>query len=278
MQESKIALTPYRTYRLQAEMVKKWLPERKTRDNKSHGGRALIWAGSREMPGAALLASRAASRMGAGYVYTSTREVIRDFPEAIFWNQKKFEKIDSVLIGPGLGVHKSVLSKINLLKKFSFPVVIDADALTIAARHQLTPFPRYWIATPHEAELARFIKMSVKDIQGNRPLAARLAQKKLGCTVILKGHRTIVAFEKISVVIPTGNVSLAKGGSGDVLSGMIVGLLAQKVPPPKAALIATYLHGLIADKWIQEKKDYLSLTPSDLVDQIPTVLAELRHL
>ncbi len=266
------------TYILRSDQVKKWLPARKNTDNKSQGGRTLIWAGRKVMPGAAILASEAASRVGAGYVYVSLPQVVNSFPEVIPWADRHFEKINSVLIGPGVGVGVSIKKTIQKLKATNLPVVIDADALTVAARYNLAPFPNHWIATPHTGELSKFLKVSSVEISKNRLLAARLAQKILGCTVVLKGFRTVVAFEKISVIIPTGNVALAKGGSGDVLGGMIAGFLAQNISPEKSALIACYLHGLIADNWVKSGRDYLSLTPSDLINDIPFVLSHLRNL
>jgi hydroxyethylthiazole kinase-like uncharacterized protein yjeF len=266
------------TYILRPEQVRCWLPYRNSTDNKSHGGRTLIWAGQTKMPGAAILASLGASRVGSGYIYVSLKEVVNSVPEAIPWNGKKFTQLNSILIGPGLGLTKSVKSFIQKLKSIHLPVVIDADALTIAAKYNLTPFPPHWIATPHSGELSRLLKVSSKVINANRLQAARAAQKNLGCIVILKGFRTIVAFEKISVVIPTGNVALAKGGSGDVLGGMIAGFLAQNITPEKSALLACYLHGRMADTWVKSGRDYLSLMPSDLINEIPFALAAFRNM
>lgn len=262
--------------KLNIKLLKNWLPKRKTTDNKSRGGRALILAGSYKMPGAGVLAAKAASAVGAGYIYTSTREVLRFFPEIIPWNDQ-MEKINSVLIGSGSGLNARLVAHIRKLKKTSVPVVIDADALTLAAQKKLYPFPSHWIATPHTGELSKFLNMTADNIQNNRLKSIKMAQKKLNCIVVLKGYRTLVASKDQIWEIPTGNVSLAKAGSGDVLAGMICGFLAQGVAPEKSTLLATYIHGLIADEWIKLKNDYLSLTPSELLNRIPKAIYKLRR-
>jgi NAD(P)H-hydrate epimerase len=261
------------------KLVSRWLPKRLATDHKNRGGRALIWAGSAKMPGAALLATRAASRMGAGYVYTTCFDILKFHPEAILWKKEDPSALTAALIGPGLGVNPRTRAALKWLRHQSqIPVVVDADALTVAAEKKLTPFPWHWVATPHTGELARFFggSVSAADIDRNRLRFARLAQEKLGCTVVLKGYRTIVATPEVCVIIPTGNVALAKGGSGDVLAGMITGLLAQGLSPERAALVACYVHGWMADCWLRSGRDVLSLTPSDLIRGIPRALARMR--
>ena len=261
---------------LSQNLVRKWLPIRQETDNKTQGGRTLIWAGQTHMPGAAVLAAQAAARMGAGYIYVVDSEVLQYFPESIIWNKKNLETFQAVLIGPGLGFHQDVENAIKKLAKNSSPVVIDADALTVAAQKKLFPFPSHWVATPHAGELSRILKISSHEIERDRIKAVRLAVEKLGCTVVLKGYHTVVAFRQEVVIIPTGNVALAKGGSGDVLAGMITGLISQKVSPERAALSACYIHGLVADAWIESGRDFLSMTPSDLIQTLPFALNEIR--
>lgn len=261
---------------MKESLAKKWLPTRKKSDNKSQGGKVLIWAGSKKMPGAAILAAQSASRCGAGYIYLSEKSLCKTVPYAIPWNKKNFNNLDAILIGPGLGIQNSVSKNIEQLKIIPVPVIIDADALTVAANNQLTPFPPHWIATPHPGELSRLLNLTIKEIQADRLGAAVLAQKKLNCIVVVKGFRTIVAFNSCHVIIPTGNVTLAKGGSGDVLAGMIAGFIAQKVPIEKAVLLSCFLHGQIADAWVKSGRDYLSMTPSDLIESLPFAISSLR--
>lgn len=265
------------TYFFRPRNIAQWLPRRAPNDNKTRGGKVLILAGSQQMPGAAILAAEAASRMGAGYVFVSESRAVESFPEAILWDHKSFLQFNAVLIGPGLGASLKVKKWIEELRNTPIPVVIDADALTVASQYDLAPFPAHWIATPHTGELAKFLPLSAEQIQIDRLAGAELGQSKLGCSTLLKGFRSVIAYPKLNVVINTGNVALAKGGSGDVLAGMIVGLVAQKVPPIKALLLATYIHGLIADRWVSEGCDYLSMIPSDIIAHIPKTLAYIRE-
>jgi hydroxyethylthiazole kinase-like uncharacterized protein yjeF len=261
---------------LSQKLVRKWLPIRKPTDNKSRGGKCLILAGSAQMPGAAVLACKAAFRVGAGYVYSSQKNVLSQIPEAILCKNNSFSGFRSILVGPGLGVNLKTAQLIKKLRQQKIPVIIDADALTVAAEHHLFPFPQNWIATPHAGELSRFLKLDAKTIERDRISAAALAQKLLGCTVVLKGFHTVVAYAGFSVIVPTGNVALAKGGSGDVLAGMMAGFLSQGVDFERAPLLACFVHGMMADQWVKAGKDYLSLSPSDLLEAIPKTLAGLR--
>jgi hydroxyethylthiazole kinase-like uncharacterized protein yjeF len=257
--------------------VSRWLPERQATDNKSQGGRSLILAGSSEMPGAALLACEAASRVGSGYVYSQEKEVLRFRPEVIPWTKADWKRISAVLIGPGLGTGPETQRLLESLRQSKLPTVIDADALTVASREAMSPFPANWIATPHAGELSRMMGMSAMDIEADRLRAARLAQQKWQSVILLKGFHTVVAYPKLTVIVPTGNVALAKGGSGDVLAGMIVGLLSQGVSLERAPLIASFVHGWMADQWVREGKDKLSLTPQDLLLKLPESLKRFRQ-
>lgn len=262
---------------LQSSLVQRWIPRRKPTDNKTKGGRALILAGSSEMPGAAILACRAAKRVGAGYVYCSEREVLRYSPETIPYVSEPLSKFQSALIGPGLGTGEATRDFLMALKESSLPVVLDADAWTLAVKEKLGPFPANWLATPHAGELSRLLDVPAFEIESDRLRFAQAAQKQLGCAVLLKGFHSVIAFENFSVIIPTGNVALAKGGSGDVLGGMIAGFLSQGVSPDRAFCLGTYLHGKIADDWLRSGKESLSLAPSDLIEAIPESLLSLRQ-
>ncbi len=266
------------TYLLSRRLVQRWLPTRQPTDHKSHGGSSLIWAGSSSMPGAATLAARAASRMGSGYVYVTCAAALQFHPEAILWKKQDFSHLRAALIGPGLGLDKKIKHYLHQLHDAQIPVVIDADALTMAARFQMKPFAENWVATPHAGELARLLGCTAADIESDRLKYARLAQAQWGGTFVLKGYHTVVATAEVLVVIPTGNVALAKGGSGDVLGGMIASLMAQGLSPDRAALTACYLHGWIADQWLRDQKDHLSLTPSDLIEAIPHALYRFRNI
>lgn len=264
--------------------AKSLLPKRKKDSNKSTHGRCLIIAGSKQYPGSALLAARAASRIGAGYTYVlnNSIDIIQNQPELIpstsIHNALK-HKPNSVLIGPGLGISLTTKKKLlSVLKSKTDSIVIDADALNILSLLKKTPVLTHTILTPHEGELARLLKTSSTWVKKNRSLAIQKAQKKFNCIVILKGQHTLITDGNYIYENRTGNASLAKAGSGDVLAGMIVGLIAQGLSALEASILAVYLHGAIADYWLKNKNDILSLLPSDIVQLLPKILFRLRSL
>lgn len=262
----------------------KLLPKRKTTDNKSAGGRSLIVAGSEAMFGAAVLAATAAARCGSGYTYLMTDAKKFNFQKnpdflIVDYNKKKLAdlKFSALAMGPGLAQSKKALSLLKELIKLKPPaVVLDADALNLWSVHGKGFLPSTWIVTPHEAELARILKVTAEKIKNKRLQMLVKAQKKLGCIVVLKGHRTLVATGKQNFKVKSGNAALAKAGTGDVLCGMITGLLAQGLQPDQAALLAVFIHGFIADIWVKKKKDALGLLASDLLNEIPHALYKLR--
>jgi hydroxyethylthiazole kinase-like uncharacterized protein yjeF len=264
-------------------LARRYLPQRKDNTSKADYGRAVIMAGSPGMWGAGILASQAAYRMGAGYVVWATNDIpikeLANTPEVLtatfdddaIWNTKK---VDAYLIGPGAGVNDQTLQNLRRLKNLKAKkVVVDADALIVALKYNLFPFPKSWVVTPHSGELSKLIKMSRTDIEANRFAAALKASKALGCHVLLKGYRSILAYGERCMLINSGNAALAKAGSGDVLSGMIVSLMAQGLDTIQATATAAYLHGKIADEWVRMGNDKRSLNPSDLKEHMSKILS-----
>lgn len=260
------------------------LPKRKKKDNKSTAGRSLIIAGSKGMFGAAVLAASAASRVGSGYVIVMTDvakfPTVRN-PDFLILDWKKKIPIfppSAICIGPGLGKTSTAKKNLKQLFKKQPPhVVIDADALNLCSELEYYSFPSTWIATPHDGELARLLKISSEWIKKNRIQALKKAQHKLGCIVLLKGHKTLIYDGQNMIEIQSGNASLAKAGTGDVLSGMITGFLAQGLSPLLAASMGAYIHGRTADDWIRSGNDILSLMASDLVRDLPRTLFKIRN-
>ena len=265
--------------------AKRLLPKRSRFDNKTRGGKTLIVAGSSGMEGAAIMCATAAARSGAGYVYLSSSSKsflnLKHPDFLILKSQKQFDEIQfsSVAIGPGFKKPLLLNSWLNKLSKINFPnVVLDAEAINFLSQTKLKiKLPATWILTPHEGELARLLKISSSEIKKNRTYYAQLAQKKLGCIILLKGHGTLICGDRKSVQIPTGNPSLAKAGTGDVLTGMIAAFLSQGLSPFEAASLAAFIHGQLADRWIKEGHDVLSLMASDLIAKLPIQLAKLRN-
>lgn len=264
-------------YLLSEKQVSKWLPQRDSQDHKAKGGKTLILAGSQPMPGAGILAARAAMRIGASFVYLETRDSLQAVPEALLFRNQPLSEFNAILAGPGWGQSPQTFNRFKKLLKSQHPhVVLDADGLNLLGKLDQLTLPSSWILTPHPGEMGRLLKKTTDEIQSNRLASVRAAQKKYGCIIVLKGPKTLISFPNITVVNTTGNVALAKAGTGDVLAGFIVGLLAQGVTPEKAALIGCYLHGKLADLWLEQGKDYLSLTPTDLLIEIPNLLGRIR--
>ncbi len=257
-------------------------------------------AGSKKYLGAAILSAQAAARVGSGYVTVASADresmrgrlfknpdfLMRDFDPSLLRATLQ-DEYSAIAIGPGLGKTPAVrrlawrlIKKLSVLSQpGSLPVVLDADALNAVAEFYKSSdghLPPSWIMTPHEGELARLLKVSSKEIQLNRQDSVLKARRKFGCTIVLKGDHTLIATESCTWVNTTGNSALAKAGTGDVLTGIIVGLLAQQVPPEEAAKLGVFLHGLQADRWQKSGNDHLSLMASDLIARLPKDIRWLR--
>lgn len=266
--------------------AKGFLPPLSESDNKARRGRSLILAGSSLFPGAGILTARAALRSGSGYVILA-----QDQPPFLALSQPDFLVADlsrqgletlqfsAAAIGPGFGVSDRTeffIERFQQMKTAS--LVLDADALTVLARMDSPSLLPSWILTPHEGELARLMNVPSEIIHEDREQWAMKAQEKFGCIVLLKGHGTLIATPAELVRIPTGNSSLAKAGTGDVLTGIITGLLAQGLSPVSAACLGAYAHGLCAELWVADQRDPLGLMASDLLELIPRAFHRLRSL
>ncbi|MBO5089650.1 MAG: NAD(P)H-hydrate dehydratase [Clostridia bacterium] len=267
------------------------LPERPKISHKGTFGTALLICGSYGMAGAAILATRAALKSGVGIAKCLIPKSIYKIltvavPEAVclpkmstlkgglsaFVNIKSaLQKTSAVLFGCGLSntVHTKMLLK-KLIKSNSCPLIIDADGINALAGciDLLKKANAPIILTPHPAEMARLIKSDVKTIEANRITIARNFAKQYNCILVLKGANTLITDPSGKVYFNTlGNSGMATGGSGDVLSGIIVSLLAQGLPPIEAAKAAVYLHSLAADKAAKITGE-AGLLPSDIIEAL----------
>jgi NAD(P)H-hydrate epimerase len=238
-------------------VVKSWLPRRDRCAHKGSCGHVLIIGGERGFSGAAKLAGEAALRVGAGLVSIATRVehaglMNLNRPELMCHSVESpeqlavlLEKADVIVVGPGLG--QSDWSKMVFDAAISADksLVVDADGLNLLARAPATK-PN-WILTPHPGEAGRLLSCSTSDIQQDRFAAAVSIQANYGGVVILKGTGTLIATEQQLVISGTGNPGMASGGMGDVLAGVIAGLLAQGLSLKDAAQQGVYNHGLAAD-------------------------------
>lgn len=270
------------------------LPPRPERSNKRTFGRVLCICGSEGMAGAAFLAGKAAYRTGAGLVEIFTPAVNRPIlqtllPEAIVtsyepdgWEaplSEALERADAIVIGCGLGQSEQARRILAFtLRHASLPTVIDADGLNLLAKHPcLIKHAQGAVLTPHPLEMSRLCGRSVENILADPPACAYEFAKTHGVICVLKDHETAVSDGSPSVYLnKSGNSGMATGGSGDVLAGMIGGLLGQSHLAPlsrfKIATLAVYLHGLAGDLVAKQTSPY-SLMAGDLPDAIGQVLS-----
>ena len=271
-------------YFLTKESIQPFLKQRTKFSHKGTYGHALIIAGSKGKMGAAVLAVKAALRTGAGLVSamipSSGIDIMQiSCPEAMVVTGKiDFEKFSGIGIGPGLGTdEKSASSFEKILKQSKKPLVIDADALNIISKNKklLKRIPLQSILTPHPKEFERLAGKSKNDFERH---ALQISfSKKYKVYVVLKGaHTCITTPEGKSYFNSTGNPGMAKGGSGDVLTGMITSLLAQDYSPEVASLLGVYLHGLAGD-FAAEKKGKDGMVAVDMIESLPEAWRILRR-
>ena len=270
--------------------VKKLVRARKRFSHKGNFGHALLIGGSKGKMGAAVLSARAAMRSGLGlltvHAPTCGVEVLQtSVPEAMVEvdsNENHFSTLpgsfdyEAIGVGPGLGKHlDSVKAFSSLLKEYQHRMVIDADALNILSenRELLQLVPNGSILTPHPKEFERLVGAWANDFQRlekQKELAAQLQS-----IIVLKGAFTSVIDEKGNAYFnPTGNPGMATGGSGDVLTGILVGLMAQGSSSIDAAILGVYLHGLAGDLAAYEVGMH-SLMASDLIQYLPVAFKRI---
>lgn len=270
------------------------LPRRVRESHKGDYGRAWILGGSVGYTGAPVLAARAAARTGAGLVSLLTPEPVWQVAAAKLdcampWPLpaeegalsiaalgpalEKISAADAALIGPGLGRREGTARVIRtLVSELSCPLVLDADGINALEGHIDVldrRRDRLTVLTPHDGE---FVRVGGALVGEDRSSAARAFAMEHGCVLVLKGHRTVTAFPDGKVFVnTTGNPGMAKGGSGDVLAGMIVSLLAQGFAPRQAVPWAVYLHGAAGDAAAEKLGEY-AMIPLDLLNCLPQVL------
>ena len=260
--------------------------------HKGNMGHALIIAGSYGMAGAAVLATKACLRTGAGKVTVHTprrnynimqiaipEAVLQiDHDETLFSESVDCNDFDSLGIGPGLGKNESsAIALISQLKRTTCPIVVDADALNILANHQawMQQLPKGIILTPHPAEFDR-LAGSVSNSSYDRLMRARDLAEHLSGYILLKGHYSALCLPNGHIAFnPTGNSGMATAGSGDVLTGMITALLARGYKHTEACMLGMYLHGMAGDLAVKETGKE-SLMASDIIRFIPQAFKRLE--
>ena len=273
--------------RLELSHFRASLRPRALNSHKGSFGNVAILGGAPGMAGAALLAGRAALRMGAGRVYLGMLEslaVDTAQPELMLRGPAEALQLASVLaIGPGLGQSLQAAELLGNALASGLPCIIDADGLNLLAQSSLlqrqcavASAPTF--ITPHPAEAARLLDCSTAAVQSDRLTAAQQLSRRFNAHVALKGCGTVVAAPDGRWFINTnGNPGLSTAGSGDVLTGLLAALLAQRLSPLDALLAAVHLHGAAADDCVINKLGPIGLTAGELIDPSRRLLNEWTY-
>lgn len=257
------------------------LPKRQKDAHKGSFGHVVVVGGDYGMPGAVRIAAEAALRVGAGIVTVLTRPehiapVVSGRQELLCYGvtegdsiiDKVLGRASVVVLGPGLG--KSSWSKYlyNKVLDLAIPKVVDADALNLLAAEVTSRQSRNWVLTPHPGEAGRLLDLSTEDVQSDREDSVKALQAKYGGTIVLKGHGTLITAGGEDIMLcSAGNPGMATAGMGDLLSGIIAGLLAQGLDTYKAAQLGVMRHALAGDKSIA-KTGKVSVLAMDLLGEV----------
>ena len=276
---------------LDHQQVLHLLPHRDIKAHKGSFGRVLLLCGSRGYTGAAALAAMGCLRSGAGLVYLAvpeciyaieavklTEPIVLPLPSegdtfsvsAVQELPRLLSKMDAVLIGPGLGQSEGTMAVLQtVLEAFPGTVIVDADGINLLAKHKVLLRRRSGttILTPHEGEYARLDPAFI----GDRVHSAASFAADYGCILVLKGHETLVTNGAVCYINPTGNPGMAVGGSGDVLAGILAGLVVQGIEPLEASAAGVWLHGAAGDLSAARLGQYAML-PTDLLEDLPRLL------
>lgn len=285
------------------EYVNDTLPQRAADAHKGSCGKVFILAGSKGMTGAAALAGNAAVRSGAGLVYVGCPESLNDILEvkltealtrplpevsrkrvlarrALGEVMKYISDVDAVAVGPGLSQHFETQELVRrVIARRDKPTVLDADGINAFAKDNSTLRENHasLIITPHVGELSRIVGAPIAEILADRKTWAKKAAAMFNCVCVLKGAPTFVAEPSGTVCLnPTGNAGMASGGTGDVLTGIVVALLGQGLAPFDAACCGVYLHGLAGDLAADELGQ-MAMCASDMIDCLPEVFLKFRE-
>ncbi len=275
-------------------IASKLIPLRYAESNKGDYGKVLIVSGSAGMTGAGCLAAGAALKVGAGLVYLGVPSSLVGIygsnlieavtiplednkkgyisKENIGFILEKLENMDVAAVGPGLSTNKDIAYIVNsIVENSKIPLVLDADALNVISEDisVLKKLKADAVVTPHPGEMSRLCGISIKDVQNNRIKTAQEFSRAWGVITVLKGARTVVATPDGDTFInPTGNPGMASAGMGDVLTGIIAGLIGQGATPEDAAIAGTYLHGAAGNEAAAEKGEH-GIVAGDILKELP---------
>lgn len=274
------------------DLVKAFLPKRYPDSNKGTFGKLLVYAGSHDMTGAAHLALSGALRSGVGLTVFASEEYVTDIMKqrlsepvflTVYDSDKDTDKLveyskkcSAMLIGCGLGNNENVKKRVTrLVKECECPIILDADGINALSDNinVISEAKKGILLTPHPLEFSRISGIPLNEICASRIRCAQEFSKKYNCTLLLKGAGTVICEKGIRTCInPIACSALAKGGSGDVLSGMISSFAAQGTGLYESAVIGAYLHGRAGEELAKEYSEY-GVLPSDIPQKAANLLA-----
>jgi len=267
-------------YILEKQEYRQLLSKREVYGHKGSYGRALVIAGRMGFTGAAFITTECTVRAGAGLTTLICNDEVQAalsnrLIEAmtITWDNNNVIDIikgaSSIAFGPGIGTGEKEQKLLEqVINNSKCPVVIDADGITLIGKNRvlLQNLKNRAIITPHPAEMARFLGITVEEVESDRTNITIAVAKKYGIVVLLKGHNTVISNGKNTYINPTGNSKMASGGMGDALTGIINAFLSQGVDLEQAALLGAYVHGNIADRL--GKQAYI-VNARDIINELP---------
>ncbi len=281
---------------LTLEELHRLLPPRAYDAHKHLFGHVVVVGGDFGMPGSVRLAGEGALRVGAGLVSVVTHQahlssVVSGRPELMCYGvdsltisiellptKSSVMKASAVVLGPGLGQtswSKQIFDA--ALAAPPIPLVVDADALNWLSRTKEIPPRDNWVLTPHPGEAARLLKIKPEEVQADRKKAALALQKQYGGVIVLKGAQTLVVAENQQIyTCLAGNPGMASAGMGDLLSGIIAGLIGEGLTPWQAAAGGVFIHATAGDR-VAAKQGERGLLASDLLAEIPLILNNKLH-
>lgn len=287
---------------IEQKHVSKLIPKRFDNSNKGDYGKILIVSGSTGMTGAGCLAAGAAFRTGAGLVYLGVPASLVSIYDSLLAesvtipledngngyltencaNQvlDRMKHISAAAVGPGMSLNADTCEVVyKIIESSDIPLVLDADALNAVSKDTsiLKKLKTEAVITPHPGEMSRLAGITIEDVQNNRIETAREFAARWKMVTVLKGSRTVVAVPDGTVYVNvTGNPGMATAGAGDVLTGVITGLIGQGVKPADAAVAGVYLHGLAGDI-VAKMKGVHGLIAGDLVGSLPYAVRQVLN-
>ena len=266
-------------YVLERQEYKQMVLKREIYGHKGNYGKAVVIAGRRGFTGAAFITTECTIRAGAGLTTLISNEEVQTALSSrmieamtLTWDDNVIELIknaNSIAFGPGIGTSKREEQLLeHAISNSKCPIVIDADGITLLGKNMslLKDLKERAIITPHPGEMARFLGITIEEVESDRINITKRVANEYGIVVLLKGYNTVISNGKDVYINPTGNSKMASGGMGDALTGIINAFLSQGINLVQAALLGAYVHGNIADKLANQA--YI-INARDIIKELP---------